>query len=101
MPLRLPLGSSFAYGGMPIEVFDGLLWAMVEFNGKSMHACIFDSTTDTDLIIGRDLVNKLGLTIQGSKGTEGSFSSGVGVCYHVRFYVNEANQNAGSRFSRT
>ncbi len=28
-------------------------------------------------------------------------SSGTGLCHRVRFYSNEANQNAGSQFSHT
>ncbi len=33
--------------------------------------------------------------------TGGEGSSGVGVCYRVHLYANEANQNVGSRFSRS
>ncbi len=72
MPLRLPLVPSFAYGGTSIEAFDGFFWATVEFNGKSTPARLFVSTAYTEPIIGHDLINKLGLTIQGSKGTEGT-----------------------------
>ncbi len=71
-PLHMPLGPSLAYGGMPIEVFDGFFLAMVEFIGKSTPACLFVSTADTKPIIGCDLINKLGLMIEASKGTKGN-----------------------------
>ncbi len=62
-PLR---GPSYAYGGIPIEGFDGFCRVRVELDGPVCMADVMISASEAEPIIGRDIINGLGLVIKGT-----------------------------------
>ncbi len=64
--LKPLIGPSFAYGGVPITRFNGLITVQVESGGQVCSSNLMVSSVESQHIIGRDLINCFGLAIRGS-----------------------------------
>ncbi len=62
-PLR---GPSYAYGGIPIEDFDGFCRVRVELDGRVCTADVMISASEAKPIIGWDIINGQSLVIRGT-----------------------------------
>ncbi len=59
-------GPSYAYGGIPIEDFDGFCRVRVELDGTVCTADVMVSASEVEPIIGWDIINGLSLVIRGT-----------------------------------